>query len=472
MKQLVCEMCGSTDLIKQEGVFVCQSCGCKYSVEEAKKMMVDGTVQVEGAVQIDNSNMIEQWMAMADNAIDSGNYKEAYGYYTRVVEVDPENWRAIFGKGKSAAWQSTLSNIRTSELYQAVNQALAIVETVSDPESFVTIKNEFCMEIFNFNNAITDLMHSNVPEDADDRWPEHIDLVYDSLRRHLFNAKQLKSILPMIESYEDPVSIFNISAIKRRICTDIKAGCRDLCCHKDYSDYNVSWYGLDPEEREECLDIFEELMYEFRQHSPRFGTTIDELPLPEHSWVYDHNEEVIKYWEDRYSARKRAIERAKELKIQAEKKQARDKYWANHAEEKAKLEKRYFEIGHLLISLKEQRDLLNKQKNKLNNQKAQKVPAEKEKYTLSLKIDSLKKEYETLGIFSRRRKKEIQAELDSLNVERENLEKLSSEQRTQMQREIQSEIKKIDEQLAPINTQIESLKAEEKSIVDELNKDR
>ena len=28
-------------MIKQDGVFVCQSCGAKYSVEEAKKMMVD-----------------------------------------------------------------------------------------------------------------------------------------------------------------------------------------------------------------------------------------------------------------------------------------------------------------------------------------------------------------------------------------------------------------------------------------------
>ena len=38
MKQLTCEMCGSTELIKQDGFFVCQTCGTKYSVEEAKKM--------------------------------------------------------------------------------------------------------------------------------------------------------------------------------------------------------------------------------------------------------------------------------------------------------------------------------------------------------------------------------------------------------------------------------------------------
>ena len=45
MKQLICEMCGSTDLLKQDGVFVCQSCGTKYSVEEAKKMMIEAYVK-------------------------------------------------------------------------------------------------------------------------------------------------------------------------------------------------------------------------------------------------------------------------------------------------------------------------------------------------------------------------------------------------------------------------------------------
>ena len=37
MKQLSCEMCGSVELLKQDSVFVCQCCGCKYTVEEAKK---------------------------------------------------------------------------------------------------------------------------------------------------------------------------------------------------------------------------------------------------------------------------------------------------------------------------------------------------------------------------------------------------------------------------------------------------
>ena len=71
MKQIVCEMCGGTDLIKDEGVFVCQNCGCKYTVEEAKRMMIEGTVDVQGTVKIDNTEQINNYIALAKNAEDS-----------------------------------------------------------------------------------------------------------------------------------------------------------------------------------------------------------------------------------------------------------------------------------------------------------------------------------------------------------------------------------------------------------------
>ena len=57
MKKLTCEMCNSVDLIKKDGLYVCQSCGTKYTVEEAKKMMIEGTVDVSGStVKVDNSD--------------------------------------------------------------------------------------------------------------------------------------------------------------------------------------------------------------------------------------------------------------------------------------------------------------------------------------------------------------------------------------------------------------------------------
>jgi hypothetical protein len=39
MKKMICEMCESTEFIKEDGLFVCQGCGCKYPLEEAKKLM-------------------------------------------------------------------------------------------------------------------------------------------------------------------------------------------------------------------------------------------------------------------------------------------------------------------------------------------------------------------------------------------------------------------------------------------------
>ena len=96
MKQLICEMCGSKDLIKQDGVFVCQSCGCKYSVEEAKKMMIDGTVSIEGTVQIDHSKELQDLYTVARRAVSDNNGANAIKYYEQILIKDPYSWEAAF----------------------------------------------------------------------------------------------------------------------------------------------------------------------------------------------------------------------------------------------------------------------------------------------------------------------------------------------------------------------------------------
>ena len=97
MKQLTCEMCGSTDLLKQDGVFVCQTCGCKYSVEEAKKMMVEGTVDVSGStVKLDTSNELSNLYQIARRAKAENNSESAEKYYDMILVQDPNSWEAAF----------------------------------------------------------------------------------------------------------------------------------------------------------------------------------------------------------------------------------------------------------------------------------------------------------------------------------------------------------------------------------------
>ena len=96
MKALTCEMCGSTNLIKEGGVFVCQSCGTKYSVEEAKKMMVEGTVDVKGTVKVDTSDELKNLYEIARRAKDSDNSENATKYYDMILVKDPSSWEANF----------------------------------------------------------------------------------------------------------------------------------------------------------------------------------------------------------------------------------------------------------------------------------------------------------------------------------------------------------------------------------------
>lgn len=465
MKQLTCEICGSTDLIKQDGVFVCQSCGCKYSVEEAKKMMIEGTVEAQGTIQIENSNMIKRWMSMAQAAENVGNCAEAYIYYTKVIEQDPTNWSAIWGKGRSAAWQSTMRNDRTPELYQALKFVMPLIAN-KPYEIQRALRNEFCMEIVRVNNAIVKLFDDSIPEWGE-RYACHKELFEETLQRHYNNIQLLQNAMSLIEVfYDDDESIENIITIKKQMCKDIIKVCDTNYSYKYYSS-GYECFGhvyLPYSKKDECEALFEDLMFDLCQYDPLFGTNHEDLPCYPLEELKTYNDKVV-YWRKRYLDRKQRYDKAmRELAL--------EKYWTEHAGEKRVLDNRLSEIKQALKPLIEQRDALNKQKTKLNNKKTEKIPSEKELNNISLKINSLKKEFASLGIFSGKRKKEIQIELDSLKIEQEDLKKLSSEQRAQMQSEIQDKTRKIDEQLTPINTQINALKTEEKAIIDELNKER
>lgn len=97
VKRLTCEMCSSNDLVKQNGLFVCQHCGCKYSVEEARKMMIEGSVDVSGSVvHIDNSEQTKKYLLNARRAKDANDWKTAEKYYDLVIQNDPHNIEAVF----------------------------------------------------------------------------------------------------------------------------------------------------------------------------------------------------------------------------------------------------------------------------------------------------------------------------------------------------------------------------------------
>lgn len=132
MKTLKCEMCGTVDLVKQEGLFVCQCCGTKYSVEEAKKMMVEveGTVEVQGTVQVDNSSYVEKYLANARRAKEKEDWAEVEKYYNLVEQNDPTNIEAIFYSAFGKAKMSLLDadRFKRENAFSVLSNCISIID--------------------------------------------------------------------------------------------------------------------------------------------------------------------------------------------------------------------------------------------------------------------------------------------------------------------------------------------------------
>ncbi|MBE6815377.1 MAG: hypothetical protein E7522_08030 [Ruminococcaceae bacterium] len=177
MKQLTCEMCGGTDLIKQEGVFVCQNCGMKYSVEEAKKMMIEGTVDVQGTVKVDDTEKVDNYMMMAKNAYESNNNKEAEEYCNKIIEINPIHSEAWLLKGTVAAWQSTGAKLRMDEFFSCIEKTFS---NATDPEMLLDLANRAYIEFYNLALSIHSMKVNHIlsfPEDYKEILPLRTKLI-------------------------------------------------------------------------------------------------------------------------------------------------------------------------------------------------------------------------------------------------------------------------------------------------------
>ena len=158
MKQLTCEMCGGTDLMKQDGAFVCQNCGMKYSVEEAKKMMIEGTVDVQGTVKVDNSAFVERYLQNARRAKQKEDWPETEKYYNMVEQNDPTNIEAIFYSAFARVKQALLEPEtldKRQSVFNILEKSVSVIDDNYDNtnEAHQKILSEILEDIKNLENG-------------------------------------------------------------------------------------------------------------------------------------------------------------------------------------------------------------------------------------------------------------------------------------------------------------------------------
>lgn len=158
MNKLICEMCGSIEIIKQNGVFVCQHCGCQYSIEEAKKMMIEGTVDVSGStVKVDFSDELKNLYELARRAKTNNNSENAQKYYEQIIVKDPSSWEANF---YTTYYQSMnckigeigVASIRISNCEETVFNL--IKENVIDPDEQRKAVDEVAARLIGISNML------------------------------------------------------------------------------------------------------------------------------------------------------------------------------------------------------------------------------------------------------------------------------------------------------------------------------
>lgn len=461
MAALVCDICGGKLVMGSGGIAVCDSCGMEHSPDRVKEKVQE----IKGTVQVDNSHMIDNWMKMGKAASEAGNYEEAYDYFTKVVEIDSQNWRAIFEKGKSGAWQSTLGNLRTSEIYQGITMAMEIINASDMPnDEVIGIKNEFAVALFNINNAITDLMEQNLFDLSDKYFDAHFEQMWETRQRHITNVSQLEDALTLIADLEDDLSKRNIIEFKKRMCNDLRDACASTQYWTDYSESSLAYLGFEHNEKKQYISKYWSLVDEIRMVEPTFATEKWTYPDPFGPGL-NSTDEIYNYW------KKIELDKKAQREKEAAKKRF-EEYWQVHSEERKQFESRLSEIDDEIRKNQEQKSAYDSRIEELERGKKNKVSADDELKSINNKISDLYSQKKELSLFQSKQKKAFQEQIDKLTVEAEKTQQTVKLQRDELVKDIDSKISSIKIEMKPYADKLIGLEKEKKHITNELKRPR
>ena len=204
MKAIKCELCGSNDVVKQDGLYVCQHCGTKYTVDEAKKLMIEGTVDVRGTVKVDKSNEVYNLLKLAQEAISSVNGEEAYSYANRVLEIEPENAQAWFLRMKGVGLTAILKDLKVLEVIKAGNNAIKFSNNELSKDVYVYYLTKclndlrFCMNQLANTDAIKRVYEANSRLNAFKATENTLasDTIADIILKQVDNVVKLREFVP------------------------------------------------------------------------------------------------------------------------------------------------------------------------------------------------------------------------------------------------------------------------------------
>ena len=456
MKRLTCEMCGNSDLIKQDGVFVCQSCGCKYTVEEARKLMIEGKVDVSGStVKIDKTNEIDNLLVVARRARDEGNYARASSHYDDILKIDPDNWEANFYRTYCMALEGRIIDI-PNNLQLAINSASSTIKMLQSRE---TIDETACIEIIArigamvtvFINSYYDLYAKN-PEWREvqlDKYGLESDSYVHNKGNYMQMQENLNGVLTIAGTLygEIVASQKTSSLVCEAIIQALEREKQDLGSLPKNPFLNEGFRYRE----------FYNLLA--NRNNALLSKVTESKKMMEQ--IRDVHREIEK--------KQREIEEQQRREEQQRKNQA---YWAAHKEEKEQLESRKTELNLKIKEVLSVMQPIQDEIKSLSLKKYDDVPSQAEWNMLQAERDKLIEEKNKMGFFKRKQKQTLQDQIEAYTPKMERVKaKIEREKDIQFIK-IEDKIVPLQEKLVPLSQEKEKLLEQVRKIDAELTSDR
>ena len=442
MKQLVCEMCGSTEFVKQDGVFACQGCGIKYSTEEAKRVMADGLDATGVAVTKKENPVVSNYLELSKSACDAANGESAFSYANKALEIEPQNHKAWIAKMFAMEYIGTLGNLQLTEVVEAGKKAITYAPEEHKAET------EFTVYTYYLTRALSLLkLAMNKMQDTAD-----IKRTYDTL-----------CLVSFFTAARDTMNADN----------------KIVNLYDNIADEAVALTGF---VEDAVLAMHRELINLLRECAKQYQYETDALIARRNvygaqltSEAQSNRSRKKEGMLRRASDAERKLDAAEKIK-QAEEKAAAEQrlkeYWELHAKEKLEIEER-------LERLKEQentvRKLVEEKMSKLavvQEEKKIQVPAEVEEETCRAKISELTTQKSRLGLFKRKEKQELAEEISKLYEKKTEISKVVEQQREERNAEISNKINAINEEMKPHQQKLKEIGDEVEMLKNELVKPR
>lgn len=164
----ICPQCsGALQVPEERDIVKCMYCGVDVVVRQAIQLV---------------SGSSKNFLVLAEAAAAAENYAEAFTYFTKALEIDPNNASAWFGKGTAAGWMSKVNQLRLSEMTVAFDRAIGL-----SPESERPVVKIACA------NTLTSiaaghykLARNHLLEfvELSDSWVEYVDRCQQAISAH------------------------------------------------------------------------------------------------------------------------------------------------------------------------------------------------------------------------------------------------------------------------------------------------